>query len=494
MASNMPPPPPVPLGGWARRAAAKKPAAAEQPGVPDTPPPASIPPEFATRVINGEALSKEAMDRMTERVMVERRGLLPEAEMLPLATRLELERVLMERKMQAAEAAAKQKVHERAKAGAPPSHPPAPPLPVRTDSGLAKGSVAAMVKQIASKPPVVAGGDLSQRSPPDGVAVGGGGGGQRSGGGKASGGSGAGGKPSGSSGSSGDKMDVDDGDGGGNMMEVDAAADRDEDKPELNCCNCQAVLRPSEMLLRAGDDGADWCGRLWGTCYQCSPDFTGPTEGEQRTLEEEAAARNRFRRAAGRSWAKHAGSRKKRVERVRTVEWKNIVSYYQIAIPGVTLQAARELAISRMKFMATAFAASYALESEELQRKAADNCAIYVAQIKRAEEMPWRADLVLTRRMSADACGYLTKMTEHTSVSWLCRYKESEYQQLVAAARSSIRSSSSSSLSSYSSPCSSSSLSSYSSPCSRNSSLCSSNSSGVRLLWPQPRLDQARDA
>ena len=486
MASNMPPPPPVPLGGWARRAAAKKPAAAEQQGEPDVQPPASIPAEFAARVINGEALSKEAMDRITDRVMAERRGMLPEAEMLPLATRLELERVLMERKMHAAEATAKQKVLERAKAGTPPCHPPAPPLPVRTDSGLAKGSVAAMVKQIASKPPVVAGGDLSRRSPPDGVAVGGGGGGQSSGG-KAAGGSGksASGAARKASGSSGDKMDVDDGEGG-SMMEVDAAADRDEDKPELNCCNCQAVLKPSEMLLRAGDDGADWCGRLWGTCYQCSPDFTGPTEGEQRTLEEEAAARNRFRRAAGRSWAKHAGSRKKRVERVRTVEWKNIVSYYQIAIPGVTLQAARELAISRMKFMATAFAASYALESEELQRKAADNCAIYVAQIKRAEEMPWRADLVLTRRMSADACGYLTKMTEHTSVSWLCRFKESEYQQLVAAARGSIRSSSSSSLSSYSSPCSR-----NSSPC---SSISTSNSSGVRVLRAEPQLDQARDA
>ena len=98
MASNMPPPPPVLLGAWARRSAAKEPAAyqAEELLLPT---PDGIPMDVVNRILAGEVFGKDAMRRLTDRVMAERRGLIPEPEMLPLAVRLDIERVLMERNM-----------------------------------------------------------------------------------------------------------------------------------------------------------------------------------------------------------------------------------------------------------------------------------------------------------------------------------------------------------------------------------------------------------
>ena len=75
-----------------------------------------------------------------------------------------------------------------------------------------------------------------------------------------------------------------------------------------------------------------------------------------------------------------------------------------------------------MKFVLVAFAASLALESAQLQVKMLDNCNIYLKQIEEMALRPWCADQVITRELTAEAAGYLTKMTNHTSVSWLCRY------------------------------------------------------------------------
>ena len=201
-------------------------------------------------------------------------------------------------------------------------------------------------------------------------------------------------------------------------------------------------------------DKPDWCGALWGSCFECSsysyekvfpdgevqpPAKPGESKIDKKFTKERVAeghyvkiteadkvekAKKAFKRAVGRSWLKHAEERKARVTTERNLRFNNIVDHFRQKYPGSTKSDVRELASARCKFASLAFAASLALESEALQKKAAEAYTDYVRVIEQGAANPRLADLQMGRTLRCDALSYLNKMTEHMVLSYLCRFPE----------------------------------------------------------------------
>ena len=197
--------------------------------------------------------------------------------------------------------------------------------------------------------------------------------------------------------------------------------DREEHaRAVLRCRGCGIVVDTSSSFLLLED--ADWAGTLHGECFACSK--YGRALAADADAEAEAAARRQFKRAVSRSWTKHATKRMDRLRTVRTVTWANFEKHFSEVYGGLGRAFVRDLVVKRIKFAATAFAASLSQESQNLQDKAKQFCQEYLDAVEEGAANPLVADKCGAKVLCTEAVGYMNKLTEGIAVSWLCRFPD----------------------------------------------------------------------
>ena len=182
---------------------------------------------------------------------------------------------------------------------------------------------------------------------------------------------------------------------------ADVVKKADHSGEAFTCSQCKCeVAKASGFLLTEGP--CDWAGVLWGCCFACSdvfvelekgtylygnPSLAVPKKAQPAERVELSAAAQLdvasriFRKKVGRQWERHASERNVRAQRVRGIKFGNLEAEMMIIFKGASKADVRNLTIARLRFVATAFAASIDRESEALKAASRANYTAYVAQV-----------------------------------------------------------------------------------------------------------------
>ena len=140
----------------------------------------------------------------------------------------------------------------------------------------------------------------------------------------------------------------------------------DPSRLALRCQTCgETVAQRSKLLLKAGEEEADWAGTVHGLCQKCS----GLGHG--------------FKTRAKRSWEARSRRLFDKASRARTTSWATIQDQVMAAMPGLSNAARRALVLARSKAAAMRLAADLLLESPETLQARQAAASHYLSELDR---------------------------------------------------------------------------------------------------------------
>ena len=175
---------------------------------------------------------------------------------------------------------------------------------------------------------------------------------------------------------------------------------------EFRCCvkECARLLsRSCDFLLL---DKPDWCGRLWGKCYECSKEDFG----------DEAS----FMTAARNSHKKLNTDRKIRADRVKDVVFKGKRSVMEHIMKGASKNAIRQATLDFIK--AVAMQIAHDVSSDPVLKEFTKaNVARYVATVEHQERHGGTCSTDGSK-LDSTTLGWATFISAKVGLCWLCRH------------------------------------------------------------------------
>jgi hypothetical protein len=221
-------------------------------------------------------------------------------------------------------------------------------------------------------------------------------------------------------------MEVDD--GATTAGDAESLPDFDVVEPLLCCSRCYRTLARASQLLLAHTES--WCGALHGVCFRCS-DFNpkervessgAPPEpdDEANDDDEDKEQRRKFKRASNKMWTKRQQELKGRVERVRSVTFKNLMDKVAAQLPGLKNAEIRKITVWRIAAAVTTFLAG--ISAVAGLKQAAEFCTMrYKAEIELEAQQPTYSPPAAGLSLSQQEAQFLDTLCDGLHVMFLCR-------------------------------------------------------------------------
>lgn len=176
------------------------------------------------------------------------------------------------------------------------------------------------------------------------------------------------------------------------------------------CNSCGVDQVQSEFLLESSDGtfkDSSFGGRLWGTCFGCTPGYEGDKKAFKKACE---AAMTQRKISLGERW-----------EKVRDIVFKKSRAAISLRFPHLTNTQARKLAVARLEMLVTCLGAAF-LKAEPAVQKAMTICTQqYMHEVQEGAKDPTTVTSVPREEYIAGT--WLTEVAEGLWLSWTCRQR-----------------------------------------------------------------------
>jgi hypothetical protein len=193
------------------------------------------------------------------------------------------------------------------------------------------------------------------------------------------------------------------------QKQLDAALRTTKDKVCHMCPSFSDPLLASDFLLAKGDAPVEWCGRIWGVCFDHS-DFAenGPTE----------EAKKAFHNAVKKAWTQKLQEAKGVQRRARNISFSTLEAIVRELYPGIKREQVRKITVMRLKAAATTMALAYAGGSAQYKVEVDKEQLEYLKEVERMVADP---TIATKSHVLQQELQYLTKLNDQLAICFCCR-------------------------------------------------------------------------